>query len=137
MFAAADDSGLEIAALDQRPGIYSARYGGDGLTDPERIDVVLNEMSGSANKNRSARFVASIAFAALDGKILFSCSGECPGTITMEPSGSGGFGYDPIFIPDGYSETFAELAPEIKQKISHRAKAISIFVRYLLDFTGI
>lgn len=134
LFAMADDSGLEIEALDGRPGIFSARYGGDGLTDRERIDVVLNEMSLVANSVRTARFVSAISFADPSGNIMFTCEGECRGTIVEEARGTGGFGYDPIFVPEGFSETFGELSTEVKQRISHRARAISIFVRYLLDF---
>lgn len=137
MFAVADDSGLEIEALGGRPGIFSARYGGDELNDNQRIVLLLDEMKFLPQDERSARFVSAISFADPAGSILFSCEGECGGTIAFESKGSGGIGYDPIFIPDGFSETFGELSAEIKQRISHRARAISIFVRYLLDFNEI
>ncbi len=137
LFAMADDSGLEIDALQGRPGVYSARYGGDELTDRQRIDIVLEEMRLNPGAPRTARFVSAISFADTTGKILFTCQGDCRGMIDREPRGTGGFGYDPIFVPDGFLETFGELASDVKQRISHRGRAISIFVRYLLDFNRI
>jgi XTP/dITP diphosphohydrolase len=121
MYVFADDSGLEVEALNGRPGIYSARYAGPGATNSEKIEKLLNELG--ENKNRSARFVCVIAIASPEGKVK-TFRGEVCGQITHTPSGNMGFGYDPIFKPDGYDKTFAELEPEIKNKISHRARAL-------------
>lgn len=119
-FVFADDSGLEVEALDNRPGIYSARYAGDGASDRDRIDKLLGELKGKTN--RAARFVCVIAISAPDGKVE-TFRGEVHGEIVDAPKGSHGFGYDPVFMPDGYSQTFAELGDEVKNKISHRSKA--------------
>lgn len=125
--AIADDSGIEVAALDMRPGIHSARVVPGG--DADRIRWLLGELGGSAD--RRARFCACIvvAYPTAQGlpcgaRDFFSCSGTCEGTIATAPAGDGGFGYDPIFIPDGWDRTFAELPPEVKKSISHRAKAL-------------
>ncbi len=133
----ADDSGLEIAALGGRPGVLSARYGGGDLTFPERMKMVLDEMAGSTDPNRVGRFVCVMSLADEHGRILHSARGECGGRIALEPRGSGGFGYDPIFIPDGFDSTFGELPDEVKSQISHRAKAANEIMRYLLDFIGV
>ena len=117
----ADDSGLEVDALDGRPGIYSARYGGTNTPHPEKIKKLLAELGD--NKNRKARFVCVIAIASPDGTVE-TFRGEVYGQITHAPLGNMGFGYDPIFQPDGYNKTFAELESEIKNKISHRARAL-------------
>ena len=113
----ADDSGLEITALDNAPGIYSARYGKD---DADRINRVLRELEGKSD--RSARFVCVIAIA-INGEVIETFEGEVKGTIITEERGEGGFGYDPLFVPDGYEQTFAEMPQELKNKISHRAEA--------------
>ena len=115
--AFADDSGLEVEALDGRPGIYSSRY---ASTDPERIAKLLDELKDKTN--RRARFVCVIAIAA-NGEVIETFEGEIKGTIIDSPRGSNGFGYDPIFQPDGYDCTFAELSREEKNRISHRANA--------------
>ena len=115
--AFADDSGLEVEALDGRPGIHSARY---AATDAERIAKLLDELKDKPN--RRARFVCVIAIAA-NGEVIETFEGEVQGTIIDAPRGSNGFGYDPIFQPDGYDCTFAELSQEEKNKISHRANA--------------
>lgn len=123
-----DDSGLAIDALDGRPGVYSARYSGDKGNAKANIEKVLGELHGESN--RAARFYSIIAF--LDSKqeiTLFK--GIVEGVITMEPMGSGGFGYDPIFIPDGFDQTFGQLPDVIKNKISHRAESIKKFISYL------
>lgn len=120
-----DDSGLEIDVLNGEPGVYSARY--SGSRDPERnIDLVLQKMEGM--NNRKARFRTVISLI-LEGKEYFF-EGSVEGRITRQRSGTGGFGYDPVFIPDGYSVTFAEIAPEEKNRMSHRA----IAVQKMLDF---
>ena len=115
--AFADDSGLEVEALDGRPGIYSARY---AENDPARRAKLLAELEGK--ENRRARFVCVIAIA-FNGEVIETFEGEVKGTIITEERGEGGFGYDPLFIPDGYDQTFAEMPQELKNKISHRANA--------------
>lgn len=127
----AEDSGLVIDALDGYPNVYSARFysidfGGrteEGLTSDEKnIKKVLKLMKDE--KNRSARFISSVVFYSTDGWGIFS-EGVCEGRITHEPEGSSGFGYDPIFIPEGYNKTMAQLTLEEKNQISHRGKAFS------------
>jgi XTP/dITP diphosphohydrolase len=118
----ADDSGLEAASLDGAPGIYSARYAGDAATDEENVSKLLAELAGKA-RDRTARFRCALALAR-QGKLLAVFHGEVPGSISDRPRGTKGFGYDPVFIPQGYEETFAELGEELKNQISHRALAI-------------
>ena len=115
--AFADDSGLEVMALDGRPGIHSSRY---AATDAERIAKLLKEMEGKTD--RRARFVCVIAIAA-NGEVIETFEGEVTGTILESPRGENGFGYDPIFQPDGFDKSFAELTSEEKNRISHRANA--------------
>lgn len=122
--ALADDSGLEVEALDGVPGVLSARYAGEHATDSERRNLLLVELARAGSKNRRARFVCAIAVASADGEVLNVAEGICEGTITFEPRGSSGFGYDPLFIPDGFDQTFAELSDEVKNQISHRARAL-------------
>ena len=122
----ADDSGLEVEALNNRPGVYSARYAGEGATDTMRIRKILTEMSSVPAKNRKARFKCAIALATPE-KLLFVVEAKCDGVITTEPRGKNGFGYDPIFSFPEYDKTFAELTPETKNMISHRAKALLLF----------
>lgn len=118
----ADDSGLEVDWLDGEPGIYSARYAGEGATDRENLDKLLGKLTGIPSRERQARFRCTVALVA--EKSERTSSGACEGHLINQPRGSSGFGYDPIFVPDGYSETFAELPPETKNQISHRAKAL-------------
>ncbi len=125
--AFADDSGLEVEALDGRPGIYSARY---APTDKERIARLLDEMKGQTN--RRARFVCAIAIA-INGEVIESFEGEIKGTIVEAPRGESGFGYDPVFQPDGYDRTFGEMAPELKNRISHRANAFKLALEFVED----
>ncbi len=125
--AFADDSGLEVEALDGRPGVYSSRY---APTDPERIEKLLKELDGV--ENRRARFVCAIAIA-FNGEVLEVFEGEVKGTITLAPRGKDGFGYDPVFLPDGYDKTFAELTGEEKNKISHRANAFAKALEFVED----
>ena len=121
----ADDSGLFVTALDNAPGVFSARYGKD---DADRIERVLTELQGK--HDRSAVFRAVFVFyTAPDSYYTFD--GECPGEIIHEPRGKNGFGYDPIFVPRGYKHTFAELGQKTKNRISHRARALKKFRRYL------
>jgi XTP/dITP diphosphohydrolase len=124
LLALADDSGLEVAALDGAPGVYSARYAGEGASDAERRKLLLSELSKVNNRDRRARFVAAVAIARPDGTVLNLSEGTCEGMIIFESRGAGGFGYDPLFVPEGYDQTFAELSEEIKNRISHRARAL-------------
>ena len=116
----ADDSGLEVDALDGAPGIYSARYAGEKAGDAANVEKLLQELRNAAE--RSARFRCVIAFAGA-GKVLGTVEGVVEGTIIEQPRGTGGFGYDPVFQPTGFEQTFAEMAPQLKNKISHRGKA--------------
>jgi len=118
----ADDSGLEVEALGNKPGVYSARYAGPGASDADRISKLLEELR--FKNNRKAHFVCVIAISSPSGEIR-TYRGEVYGRIIDTPRGGLGFGYDPIFVPDGFEQTFAELSAEIKNKISHRAKAIA------------
>jgi XTP/dITP diphosphohydrolase len=122
--ALADDSGLEVAALGGAPGILSARYAGANATDADRRALLLSELTKISRPDRHARFVAVVAIAHPNGEVLNVSQGICDGTITFAPRGTNGFGYDPLFIPDGYSQTFAELPDTIKNLISHRARAL-------------
>ena len=124
MQAFADDSGLEIEALDNAPGIYSARYADSNDARIARVLRELKEIETCTGKlKRRARFVCVIAFASPE-KVFATFRGEVCGEIIDVPRGKGGFGYDPIFLPDGYDKTFAELAAETKDQISHRANAL-------------
>src|SRR6185295_7569000 len=122
--ALADDSGLEVEALGGAPGVFSARYAGADASDADRRALLLSELIKVGDPNRRARFVAVVAVATPAGEVLNTSEGICEGTITLAPRGTGGFGYDPLFIPDGHSETFAELPDTIKNQISHRARAL-------------
>jgi XTP/dITP diphosphohydrolase len=116
----ADDSGLEVDALNGAPGIYSARYAGENATDAANVDKLLRALE--TIKQRSARFRCVIALAR-GGEVLETFDGITEGTIINTPRGEQGFGYDPVFQPNGFEQTFAEMAPELKNRISHRAKA--------------
>ena len=124
VWALADDSGLEVAALGGAPGVYSARYAGEGASDADRRRLLLSELVKVDSGDRRARFVAAVAIASPDGEVLNLSEGICEGTITFEPRGTSGFGYDPLFVPNGYNQTFAELPDELKNRISHRARAL-------------
>lgn len=118
----ADDSGLEVQALGGAPGVLSARYAGPNASDSERRLKLLSALAEV--DDRRARFVCSAAIADSNGQIVKTAEGICEGIISHNPRGDSGFGYDPIFIPSGYDLTFGELSDEIKNQISHRAKAI-------------
>lgn len=135
-YALADDSGLEVSALNGAPGIFSARYAGENSTDEEKINKLLSELSESEDAERFARFVCVMAFSDASGKIIHFEEGICEGRIAAKPLGKGGFGYDPIFIPEGFDKTFAELPQSVKQKISHRARATAKIIRFLHNFTS-
>lgn len=118
----ADDSGLCVDALDGRPGVYSARYAGEGASDADKIAKLLGELNGV--DNRRAKFMTSMAFIFPDGREITTC-GEVHGEITYEPSGENGFGYDPVFLSDDLNKTFAEANADEKNSVSHRSRALS------------
>lgn len=131
LWALADDSGLEVNALGGAPGVFSARYAGENASDAERRELLLTELGKTSDKDRGARFVSAVAIASADGTVLNVSEGICEGTIIFAPRGHGGFGYDPLFLPDGYDRTFAELPEQIKNRISHRARALLQTARFL------
>lgn len=137
MVALADDSGLEVEALDDRPGVFSARYGGERADFREKMAKLLEELDRTGDKHRRARFTCAIAIADSKGEFVANVEGSCIGRIAAEPRGSGGFGYDPLFIPDGFDQTFGELPDDVKQKISHRARAFDEIIPFLLDFIAV
>jgi XTP/dITP diphosphohydrolase len=118
----ADDSGLEVDALDGEPGVQSARFAGEAATDAERVSLLLAKLNGIPWERRTARFKCVIAIASPEGKSEL-CYGECQGMIALEAKGKNGFGYDPIFYLPELGKTMAELPLEIKNQISHRARA--------------
>ena len=130
--AIADDSGLCVDALNGAPGVYSARYGGEGLDDEGRYRLLLDNMRGQP---RAAKFVSVITCCFPGGEVL-TARGECPGTIAFAPQGEGGFGYDPVFFLPQLKKTFAQLTPEEKNAISHRGKALEVFRGVLEEYLG-
>lgn len=127
----ADDSGLAVDGLKGAPGVYSARYAGAGATDADNLQLVLRNMAAKKDlKERRAHFVCVLALIGPDGR-EWSFEGRCSGHLLDAPRGSHGFGYDPIFQPDGHSGSFAELGPEVKDHLSHRAKAFQALAETL------
>ncbi len=122
--ALADDSGLEVEALGGAPGARSARYGGSDLDDAGRVALLLRELAATGDVPRRARFVCVAALALPDGPVVTS-RGECAGRILEDPRGRGGFGYDPVFEPEGRDRSMAELPPAEKNRLSHRARALA------------
>lgn len=133
----ADDSGLEVQALGGAPGVYSARYAGENASDAEKISKLLQDLQDAKDENRSARFVCAIALTNEKGEIIFQTKGLCRGKIAFAPSGENGFGYDPVFVPEGFDRTFGELSREIKSRLSHRARAIEKIIRFLRGFAAV
>lgn len=131
MPAIADDSGLCVDALGGAPGVYSARYGGEGLDDQGRTRLLLENMKGQSP--RTCRFVSVITCCFPNGDVL-SARGECEGTVAFSPMGEGGFGYDPVFFVPGLKKTFAQLTAEEKNSMSHRGKALELFKVKLEDY---
>jgi XTP/dITP diphosphohydrolase len=133
----ADDSGLEVDALDREPGIYSTRYAGKNASDAENVEKLLRELRARnvADEKRSARFRCVIALAR-SGKVLGIFEGVVEGNIVDPPRGGGGFGYDPVFQPKEFQQTFAEMPPELKNKISHRGQAIAALRAGLRDIAN-
>ena len=129
--AIADDSGLCVEALDGAPGVWSARFGEEGWDDKQRYEYLLQKLEGESD--RRAKFVSCICCVFPDGTVL-RARGECPGRILEAPSGDEGFGYDPVFSPDGYELSFAELGNDVKNQISHRARALEIFKKELENY---
>ncbi|MBR3633303.1 MAG: non-canonical purine NTP diphosphatase [Bacteroidaceae bacterium] len=123
----ADDTGLEVEALDGAPGVHTARYAGDDQDSQANMRKLLQEMKGKDNRN--ARFRTAIALIQGGEEHLFS--GEVRGTITTEPLGNKGFGYDPVFIPEDTGLTFAQLGEDVKNRISHRARAVAKLTEFL------
>ena len=126
----ADDSGLCVDALDGRPGIYSARYAGEGATDADRVKKLLAELEGK--ENRTGRFVCAIAYIDGTGE-THVFEGVCKGTMAESPRGEDGFGYDPIFYYPPAGKTFAELTAEEKNRVSHRARALQLFYEKMCE----
>lgn len=126
----ADDSGICVDALDGQPGIRSARFGGDAATDADNNTKMLDLLEDVPDESRTAAFHCAIVVALPDGT-THAFEGRCPGRVLRAPRGAAGFGYDPLFLPDGYDQTAAELPEEIKNAISHRARALAKFVGWL------
>ena len=123
----ADDTGLLVEALDGAPGVYSARYAGEECNPQKNMEKLLDELNGI--EQRRAAFVTCVALTLRGGEHIFM--GEIAGEITKEPKGNAGFGYDPVFKPFGYDKTFAELGDDVKNSISHRARAMEKFLSYI------
>jgi XTP/dITP diphosphohydrolase len=126
-----DDSGLAVDALGGAPGVYSARYAGAGATYAERMAKLLAEVEAAGGADRRARFVCVIAVADPSAGTIETFEGVCEGRIARAPRGTGGFGYDPLFVPEGYDKTFGELPLQVKHSLSHRALALAKAVRHL------
>lgn len=122
LLALADDSGLEVDALGGRPGVRSARYGGSGLSDEGRVDLLLRELADVPEEQRTCRYRAVLALVSPDGAEE-TAEGTCEGTVAREPDGANGFGYDPVFFVPSRGKTMARLSPEEKDAISHRGHA--------------
>ena len=131
----ADDSGLEVDLLNGEPGVYSSRYAGDAQNDQENIRKLLKKLNGASVQERTARFRCVMVLKGPDYTESI-VSGTCRGSIALESRGSEGFGYDPIFIPDGFSNTFAEMEPSVKNGISHRGKALQALKEELHELFG-
>ncbi|MBD3241432.1 MAG: RdgB/HAM1 family non-canonical purine NTP pyrophosphatase [Chitinivibrionales bacterium] len=119
----ADDSGLEVDALDGAPGVYSARYAGEGAGDEANLRKLLEQMDTVSEEQRTARFRCVVVLMTAPDRV-YVAQGVCNGRIVREPLGAKGFGYDPVFVPDGFSHTFAQLDQGVKNAISHRGKAL-------------
>lgn len=141
VWALADDSGLEVDALDGQPGVFSARFASAHASDSDRNEKLIAELSGYGAKDRNARFVCSMALAGWPGgrrasendepQLIKITEANCEGTIAVGPSGAHGFGFDPLFVPKGYDRTFGELSNEVKSRISHRALALAEMREFL------
>ncbi|HAE14626.1 MAG TPA: non-canonical purine NTP pyrophosphatase, RdgB/HAM1 family, partial [Bacteroidetes bacterium] len=132
-WALADDTGLEVDALQGRPGVYAARYAGEHATYEDNCQKLLQELHGVPSDQRTARFITVVALANPDGETE-TVEGVLEGIITQEFHGTGGFGYDPVFRPKGHDRTFAEMLPDEKREISHRSKAFAQLLIRLKSF---
>lgn len=121
----ADDSGLEVDALDGAPGVYSARYAGPGADDAANVARLLRELQAVGGESSAARFRCVLCLIDSSGRTTFH-AGSCEGRIAPAPAGTSGFGYDPVFIPEGYRQSFAELGEAVKSQLSHRARAVAV-----------
>lgn len=126
----ADDSGIMVDYLGGAPGVYSARFAGKECDDSKNNEKLLKLLDGLSGEDRKAKFVSVITLVYPGGETLVA-RGECPGRIIEAPTGENGFGYDPIFVPDGYDKSFGQLSEEEKNEISHRAKALEVLERLL------
>jgi XTP/dITP diphosphohydrolase len=131
-----DDSGLEVDALGGAPGVYSARYAGESASDAERIKLLLSNLAQASDALRRARFVCAVSLASPSGRVINVSTGVCEGRIVDSPRGTQGFGYDPVFVPEGFEQTFGELSSKMKQVISHRARALANTRAFLLRLSG-
>ena len=131
--ALADDSGLVVDALDGAPGVHSARYAGENATDEVRNQKLLHALKDIPYSQRTARFQCAIAMADKEGKIEV-VEGVCQGEIAHQPKGDQGFGYDPVFVPDGYQQTFAQLGATVKNRISHRRRALALAAKVVQNW---
>ncbi len=129
--AVADDSGLEVDALDGRPGVYSARYAGENASDAQRIEKLLGELSNVPAEKRTARFVSAVCCVFPNGDVI-RVEGDCPGSIAFSPEGNDGFGYDPVFLVG--EKTFAQMTAAEKDAVSHRGKALEKFATALQEY---
>jgi XTP/dITP diphosphohydrolase len=136
LWALAEDSGLEVAALAGAPGLRSARFGGDQASDSERMTLLLSSLSDAGTGTRLARFICAAAIAEPSGSVIHTSRGSCDGRIATTPAGVAGFGFDPVFIPEGHDVTFAEMPALVKNQISHRANALAATRRFLSQILG-
>jgi XTP/dITP diphosphohydrolase len=127
-----DDTGLEVFSLDMAPGVYSARYAGQNVSYADNNRKLLKELNGLDGDKRKAQFRCIIAFVSEGVERVFE--GVCKGSIIEQERGTGGFGYDPLFKPQGFDQTFAELPPDTKNLISHRGKALDVTKEFLIQF---
>ena len=132
----ADDSGLEIDALGRAPGVRSARYLGEHASYADRMNSLLAAVNDVKDDARTARFVCALAIASANQEMLYTTEATCEGSIADAPRGSGGFGYDPIFIPGGFTKTFGELPADIKNVLSHRGRALAEARKFLASLTA-
>jgi XTP/dITP diphosphohydrolase len=130
LLSLADDSGLEVEALGGAPGLRSARFAGENASDAENRRALVNALRGKGEPPFRARFVCVLLLASPEGRVR-TFEGRCPGEIYLEERGCSGFGYDPLFVPEGFAKTFAEMAIEQKREISHRGRALRALERYL------
>lgn len=131
-YCLADDSGLEVDALSGEPGVYSARYAGEGASDEDNNQKLLTSLGGVPEEKRSARFRSVLALAGPDGSLLLT-DGVCEGIVLAQARGTGGFGYDPLFYMPEFQKTLAEMTVEEKNKISHRGNALKAFKQKLIQ----